>query len=419
MEFFTRGQTTPSGMASRSRLGHHRGGKAIVFLVASLLMISGTEIVARGLWNWQYNRFLERQLSGFDRVDRKDSVVLLVPGTAWSLSDVIENLKEHNKILGAKEVETVQQKYGIKLDDIVLRINSFGFLGPEIQKEKRSGTLRVMTIGDSVTFGSYVEASSYPRVMERELNHASAGEFPKFEVVNAGVRGYNLQNVIKRIDYFLDFKPDVITILIGWNHTLLRADPRKNEDLYRNLALYRIFYHAVINRSLSVTIPASPENFYDKNDLLVARLRDTTFSADMQDWEVLIERIRQRLPKTRIVVITLAGLFMEGIDPDAHAMTMAFSVAFSHNLYSWAVLTSQYNRKLVEFANAHDLDLIDLAEWSRNALHPRSDFFIDSVHMTDAGYDLVGKFLASEIIKIKPWLTDESSVKRLSQRQER
>jgi lysophospholipase L1-like esterase len=391
--------TTPSydrGSASQLR-GY--GGKLIVLLVTFLLMLSGSEIAARRLWKWQYNRFLERQLGGFDRVDRKDSVVLLVPGTAWSLRYLIENLKEHNKTLGIREVEAIAQKYGIRPDDVVLQVNSHGFLGPEIQKEKRPGTLRIMTIGDSVTFGSYVGASSYPRAMERELNHTNMTGSFKFEVVNAGVRGYNLQSVIKRIDYFLEFKPDIITILIGWNHTILRADPRKNEDLYRNLALYRIFYHAVINRSLSVTMPASPENFYNKNDVLMAKLRDTTFSSDFGDWENLIERIRRRLPKSRIVVISLAGLFMEDVDPDPAAMTMAFSVAFSRNLYSWAVLTSAYNRKLLEFANRHELSVIDLAEWSKSAFQPRYEFFVDSVHMTDRGYDLVGKFLAAEILK--------------------
>ena len=44
-----------------------------------------------------------------------------------------------------------------------------------------------------------------------------------------------------------------------------------------------------------------------------------------------------------------------------------------------------YNDSLRELAKKYDLPLIDLDRWSRKALKPRANFFIDSVHLTEQG----------------------------------
>ena len=112
-----------------------------------------------------------------------------------------------------------------------------------------------------------------------------------------------------------------------------------------------------------------------------------------------MSRIRERLPGTKIVVLTLPGLFAEGIEPDRAALSRAFPTAFSPNLYAWSVLTEAYNRKLAEFSALRGLELIALSRWSRASFQPRSAYFENSVHLTAEGYDRVGKFLSAEFIR--------------------
>jgi hypothetical protein len=67
-------------------------------------------------------------------------------------------------------------------------INSYGFRGPELKDKPSPGTMRIVVLGDSFTFGQGVPyAASYPAVLQRQL--ASAGIAA--EVLNFGVPGHS------------------------------------------------------------------------------------------------------------------------------------------------------------------------------------------------------------------------------------
>ncbi len=72
-----------------------------------------------------------------------------------------------------------------EFDSFRVEINSLGFRGPEIDKEKPDGTYRILALGDSVTFGMGVnDEVTYVRRLEKELNRQIQGQ--RFEVVNTG-----------------------------------------------------------------------------------------------------------------------------------------------------------------------------------------------------------------------------------------
>lgn len=380
-------------------------GRILLFVLASLVSLVILELSARVLWKATYNYWLEGQLHGFDRVDYENEVIVLNPDVVLTYAKALEMLENNGKPLGVENLVALGEEFDIEPDDVVVQINHYGFKGPDIEKKKAPDTLRIMTIGDSVTFGPIIDSLSYPRRMEQELNkilsHDNVQGKIRAEVVNAGVMGYSLQRVLKRIDYFLEFEADVILILLGWNRTVARADPRKNDFLYRELASYRFFYHFFANRTdvLEDRRLIGANNLYDKEDKLIETLRHTTFDWDFRDWSTLIDTTRQRSPNTRIVILTLPGLFVEDIDPDEEAVSLGYSVAFSNNLYAWAVLTEIYNQKLIEFSSEQDLDVIDLAEWSKSAFDPRAQYFNDPVHLTADGYELVGNYVAQKFVE--------------------
>ncbi len=96
---------------------------------------------------------------------------------------------------------------------VLCEINAHGLRGADCQKEKPPGTFRILGIGDSFTFGVGVrEEDTFLRRIETQLNENRVSP-PAFEVLNAGVQGYNTRDEVTHLEHqWLDFDPDLILI---------------------------------------------------------------------------------------------------------------------------------------------------------------------------------------------------------------
>jgi lysophospholipase L1-like esterase len=92
-------------------------------------------------------------------------------------------------------------------------INSHGLRGPEITYEKSLDTFRILNLGDSVSMGWGVrEEDTYGRQLESLLNEQGNGEL-RYEVINAGVPGWNLENALAYLQAEgLKYEPDLILL---------------------------------------------------------------------------------------------------------------------------------------------------------------------------------------------------------------
>lgn len=70
----------------------------------------------------------------------------------------------------------------------------------EYQIQKPEGVFRIITLGDSFTFGMYMNTGdNYPEQLEDILNERlSCGKIKKFEVINLGVPGYDIEYAVER-----------------------------------------------------------------------------------------------------------------------------------------------------------------------------------------------------------------------------
>ena len=104
--------------------------------------------------------------------------------------------------------------------NVRVRINRFGFRGPEIDFEKKPGQRRVMLVGDSFTFGvGAEEEETIPALLQRHWD--PAGE--KIQVVNAGVGASSPVLYYLRLrDYLLEFRPDLVVLMLDFSD--LRED---------------------------------------------------------------------------------------------------------------------------------------------------------------------------------------------------
>lgn len=86
---------------------------------------------------------------------------------------------------------------------------------------KPDKTYRIVTLGDSFTYGMYVKTpENYSEVLEDLLNNnLSCSNYKKFEVINLGVGGYDIEySVYRFMKRGTKYSPDLVVWLINyWN----------------------------------------------------------------------------------------------------------------------------------------------------------------------------------------------------------
>ncbi len=96
-----------------------------------------------------------------------------------------------------------------------VKINTLGLRDGEYPLEKDDDVLRILVLGDSITFGWGVDiGDTYTKVFERSLNTRGANELPcHFEVINSGVGNYNsVMEVAYLSERGLMLDPDVVIL---------------------------------------------------------------------------------------------------------------------------------------------------------------------------------------------------------------
>ncbi len=113
-----------------------------------------------------------------------------------------------------------------------ITINSHGFRGAPFELTKPAGALRVLCLGDSYTFGDYVnDDETFPAALQADLR----GRIPErpVEVINAGVNGYTIvdeREFAEEKGFAL--KPDLIVLGFVMNDLAdltRRASTRENQ----------------------------------------------------------------------------------------------------------------------------------------------------------------------------------------------
>jgi hypothetical protein len=120
-----------------------------------------------------------------------------------------------------------------RMFDTTIRINSLGFRGPDLPREKGEA-FRIFALGESQTFGPTLRDGEkpWPELLQGLFDgHASCGR--PIEVVNAGVEAYTLEDNLERMRRdILPLKPDLILSAHGMNGLLalgLRRELETNE----------------------------------------------------------------------------------------------------------------------------------------------------------------------------------------------
>jgi lysophospholipase L1-like esterase len=127
-------------------------------------------------------------------------------------------------------VENIPNRTAV-FSGVPVSINSVGLRDSEVVLPKPPRTIRMIAVGDSVTFGYGIPIeATYPKVLQRRLNGISASqnnssEAPHFEVLNAGTLGGSLGDYLHFLNQKTDLlQPDVILLGLTLNDILVYSD---------------------------------------------------------------------------------------------------------------------------------------------------------------------------------------------------
>jgi lysophospholipase L1-like esterase len=113
---------------------------------------------------------------------------------------------------------------------VPVAFNGFGYRDAERSPQPAPGTVRILALGDSVTFGMGVaQDRTYPKQTEVLLNNAaSRPQGAPVEVLNLGMPGYNTLHQLALLrELGLGLKPDVVVVGFLYNDIELSSSQKE------------------------------------------------------------------------------------------------------------------------------------------------------------------------------------------------
>jgi lysophospholipase L1-like esterase len=257
---------------------------------------------------------------------------------------------------------------------VPVAINGEGLRGEEIRTPKPPHTVRLLAVGDSVTFGYGIPVEdTYAKVLERRLNEKASAQI-RYEVVNGGTLGGSLGDYY----YFLSQKaeplqPDIILIGLTLNDILVYSESGAIDGTGAQwhggrLALTRRLSHFLLHHSqLYMLVYSRLKSFlYGSGALDINKVHGSNFltlsppsAYQAEAWASslgMLSRIVGFCREHRYkVVIVLFPMQMQMSAP----MRQFYQEKY-HLQLGGGTLSGDPQRRLLEFAATKGLTLIDL-----------------------------------------------------------
>lgn len=134
-----------------------------------------------------------------------------------------------------------------------VRINSAGFRGREYPREVPPDTIRVAVLGDSESVGLLLpEEEAFSGSLERSLNQL-AGVPRKFEVLDFGVPGYNIDQKLAIMGKALEYNPSIVILYYVFND----PQPGATGIVFSESLLSNSYLYLLLTWSVELTRPST------------------------------------------------------------------------------------------------------------------------------------------------------------------
>ncbi len=284
----------------------------------------------------------------------------------------------------------VPNQKGVYTFDKLVETNSFGFRDREWRMVKPAGQIRIMCLGDSLTFGNGMRVEdSYPKVLERKLKEAN----PNVEVLSAAVSGWATYN---EVDFFvaegIRLKPDIA--VVGFFPNDFRVRPRTYDVVLndegrwemRPLWLRWLPYKFIFLMKRSATV------VYLRNRIASVRRGKNDFVTQLLENKI-------DLNQDDSVRATLDDLRQMKKVCDEKKIKMVLASIPPVNSFWFPKGSFRYNELLKKFCESNGIVFVDLADgfWGFKDTNKLYLYPWDN-HLSSKGHELVARRLDELII---------------------
>src|SRR5262249_21334929 len=208
-------------------------------------------------------------------------------------------------------------------------------------------------------FGLAGEDCPYPRVLERLLR---SGRGPSYEVVNAGVEGYDSENTVQLLERkLLKYQPDLITIYIGWNDLVKRdqseagASDSRQWLAYRTYDVYLIrFWRKVVYAYLRPLLLHVDTQLVPSEEAAYSHYVPLVFKRNL---ERMVDVAKSH--GIRTVLFTLPSPLKPEMAPEE--IRKLYFPHYTYNLKRFSMIHDRYNDAIRKTGQAAGVPVIDLA----------------------------------------------------------
>ncbi|MBF0122600.1 MAG: SGNH/GDSL hydrolase family protein [Candidatus Omnitrophica bacterium] len=280
-----------------------------------------------------------------------------------------------------------------------VRTNSFGYRDREIPIIKSSNTIRLLAVGDSITFGHRVsEKQTYPKRLEMILNRRIRNKH--FEVINTAVPGNSPFQEYYDLKRGLKFSPDIVIVQFTLNDV---SEPYK---IFKRYGGRGIDYHGVEDIPFLHYFFMRHSAFYIFLDNLFTRIRfgeviwnkvkaKVVAEADKLRWDVAA--YEPNSPKVKEAWRECLKWIQKEVDLcKSHKIKFIllispvdFQIANPHVRYA--------QRVLKDFAVRNNIEAIDLIPYLEGKAV--KDYFFDWGHYTPRGHLFVAKEVLYPVVR--------------------
>lgn len=275
-----------------------------------------------------------------------------------------------------------------KVDLRPVHINSLGTRGPEFQADKIPGTIRILSLGDSRTFGWGLREEETYSTRLKELLQQELGTTKQVEVINAGVNAWSFpQMLVYFRDTALRYRPDVVIVAEAnlWTQFSERNSPEfvkkfmsrvRLKNFLRRIAIYHYFVEirlkAFYERHRTKFIPVDPN-------------RDTLFKE------------QQQADPDAVFRSSLQGIVDAAITN--HVQPVLLYLPTEDEFIATNRPTSQVLQVKSELGRKHNLAFIDISQAVRaetNSVYLEGD----PVHFNPRGNEIIARQLFRALLPL-------------------
>jgi lysophospholipase L1-like esterase len=288
--------------------------------------------------------------------------------------------------------DVVIRNHNLSGRDIRMKINSMGFRDDEIPEDKQENEIRILILGDSITWGDYLQAEeTYVEQLEQMLRDSYPAH--TIEAINAGIGDIGISEEIDvLLETGLSVWPDIVIVSFYLNDSrppwgfpgeighrgFLRRHSLLAETVYRNFKLRRWVKDQGGERFVWIRELGKLDWHGDRQEFMkLAKLAQYDWGAawEKDSWEIVDDR--------------LAALKSLSREHGFEVAVVAFPVSFQ--VYA-DFLETYPQERLREIATKYDFGFVDLLPVLRQ--HTDTKLFFDQCHPGVSANAIIGEEIA-------------------------